>query len=224
MLQAADVERLMESLPLLRQAGPERLRALRDRAFVARIPANRDVFVEGDRVDAIPLLVRGTVRVYQTSETGREVTLYRFGPGESCVLTANSILTRQAFPAVATVEEEAEAVMVPADAFRAWVQSDDLWRAFFFELVAQRLARVMAVVDEVAFQRLDRRVAALLARRAREANPIRVTHQQIADELGSAREVISRIVDDLRGRGWIAVRRGTIEVTDLPSLEELATA
>ena len=133
---------------------------------MARIPAGRDVFVEGDEVGAIPLLVSGTVRVYQLGETGREVTLYRFRPGESCVLTANAILTEQSFPAIATVEDDAEAVMIPAQVFREWVATEALWRIFFVQLVAQRLESVMNVVDEVAFRRLDQRVATLIARRA----------------------------------------------------------
>lgn len=180
------------------------------------------MFVEGEQVGAIPLLISGTVRVYQIGQTGREVTLYRFRPGESCVLTANAILTRRSFPAIATVEEAAEAVMIPAETFREWVARDDLWRGFFVDLVAQRLASVMGVVDEVAFRRLDQRVAALLTRRARLANPIPITHQEIADELGSAREAISRVLEDLAVKGWISSTRGQIEVTDLSALEKAA--
>ncbi len=188
---------------------------------MARIPAGRNVFVEGDRVGAIPLLVSGVVRVYQVGETGREVTLYRFRPGESCVLTANAILTGQAFPAIATVEEEAEAVMVPAGTFRDWVGHEELWRGFFVDLVAQRLASVMTVVDEVAFRRLDVRVAALLAARASVSNPVRITHQEIASELGSAREAVSRVLEDLAARGLIEPGRGSLNVRDVPGLESL---
>src|SRR5579859_928393 len=154
MIGDRDLPRIVRALPVLQEADAALLRAFRERASLARIPAGRDVFVEGDQVTAIPLLISGTVRVYQIGETGREVTLYRFRPGESCVLTANAILTRRTFPAIATVEEAAEAVMIPAETFRAWVARDDLWRGFFFDLVAQRLASVMGVVDEVAFRRL----------------------------------------------------------------------
>lgn len=222
MLTDAQLARVIESIPRLQQATSSQHRALKESAFLAKIPVGRDVFVEGDRVDAIPLLLSGTVRVYQVGETGREVTLYRFRPGESCVLTANAILSGQAFPAIATVEEEAEAVMVPATTFREWVGRDELWRGFFVDLVAQRLASVMAVVDEVAFKRLDVRVAALLARRAREANPVRVTHQEIASELGSAREAVSRVLEDLASKGLVEPGRGEITVADPRALESLA--
>ena len=222
MLEDDDLARIVDAIPVLRDATPEQLRALQLHGFLARIHVGRDVFVEGQHVGAIPLLISGTVRVYQIGETGREVTLYRFRPGESCVLTANAILTEQSFPAIATVEDDAEAVMIPAQTFRAWVASEDLWRGFFVDLVAQRLASVMAVVDEVAFRRLDQRVAALLASRARRGNPIPVTHQEIAAELGSAREAVSRVLEDLDAKGLIRSTRGRIEVTDPVALERLA--
>ncbi|MBI3750737.1 MAG: Crp/Fnr family transcriptional regulator [Chloroflexi bacterium] len=210
------------ALPVLRSAPAALLDEFRRIAFIARIPAGRNVFVEGDRVGAIPLLISGTVRVYQVGETGREVTLYRFRPGESCVLTANAILTGQGFPAIATVEDEAEAVMVPAETFSRWVGRDDLWRQFFVDLVAQRLASVMSVVDEVAFKRLDQRVAALLARRARDTPSVRITHQEIAAELGSAREAVSRVLEDLAAKGLVQPGRGTVVVPDVAALEAIA--
>ena len=218
-LTEAELARAVAALPLLAKADDETLRRLAERGYLARIPVGRDVFVEGQEVDAIPLLLSGAVRVYQIGETGREVTLYRFRPGESCVLTANAILTGKSFPAIATVEQEAEAVMVPADSFREWVAGQALWRGFFVDLVAQRLASVMSLVDEVAFQRLDRRVAALPAQRALRENPIAITHQEIAAELGSAREAVSRVLEDLSSRGLIVLTRGRIEVLDPAALE-----
>jgi CRP/FNR family transcriptional regulator len=219
MLSEAALQRAIHALPVLQRADPRLLDEFRRLAFSTHIEAGQDVFVEGDRVDAIPLLVRGTVRVYQVGETGREVTLYRFRPGESCVLTANAILSGRAFPAIATVEEAADAVMVPAASFREWVRRDDLWRGFFVDLVAQRLASVMAVVDEVAFRRLDARVAGFLAQRARVSNPIQITHQEIASELGSAREAVSRVLEDLAAKGLIDVGRGRVTIRDVPGLE-----
>ncbi len=207
---------------MLRGATPEVVRAFRTHGYVAHIPAGRDVFVEGDKVGAIPLLISGTVRVYQLGETGREVTLYRFRPGESCVLTANAILTEQSFPAIATVEDDAEAVMIPAQTFREWVAGEALWRTFFVQLVAQRLESVMNVVDEVAFRRLDQRVAALIARLAATQNPVLITHQEIAAELGSAREAVSRVLEDLAAKGLISSARGRIGVLDIHALEKAA--
>lgn len=191
-------------------------------AFQARLPAHRDVFVEGDRANAIAFLLSGVVRVYKIGETGREITLYRFGSGESCVLTANAILSQQTFPALATVEEDAEAIMIPAETFRAWIGRSEAWRSFVFELMAQRLSSMLAVVDEVTFRRLDARLAALLGERGRQQKLIRVTHQEIAADLGSSREVISRVLADFAALGLVRLGRGTIEVVDGQRLAERA--
>jgi CRP/FNR family transcriptional regulator, anaerobic regulatory protein len=217
-----DYDRLMPALPFLRQADPEMIREFMATAYLARIPAGRDIFVEGDRTDGIALLLNGVVRVYKIGETGREITLYRFGLGESCILTANAILSHQSFPAIATVEQDAEAVMVPASAFREWVRRTDLWRDFLFTLLSQRLVSVMAIVDEVAFRRMDARVAGLLAQRGRAGNPVRITHQAIAAELGSSREVISRILEDFAGQGLVRTARGSIDILDAVALAERA--
>jgi CRP/FNR family transcriptional regulator len=222
MLDEKVYARISHHLPLLRQAGPQLVHEFRQAAFHARIPAGRDVFVEGDRTEAIALLISGVVRVYKIGETGREITLYRFGLGESCILTANAILSRQTFPAIATVEKEAEAVMIPAETFRDWVRRHDLWRDFVFDLLSQRLSTLMAVVDEVVFQQMDRRLAGLLLRKAAAGDPLKVTHQELAADLGSSREVISRLLEDFSRQGWIRSGRGSIELLDREALNSCA--
>jgi CRP/FNR family transcriptional regulator len=218
MINKAEYERLVQALPILVQADPVLQREFQETAFFMRIPKGRDVFIEGDHVDAIALLISGVVRVYKISETGREITLYRFGNGESCILTANAILSQKNFPAVATVEKDAEAVMIPAEAFRDWVRRYDLWREFVFELLSQRLSSVMVIVEEVAFRRMDSRLAAFLVERSGLSGSIPITHQEIAAELGSSREVISRILEDFSAEGLLHVTRGAIEILDKEAL------
>ena len=219
MINQGQFDRIAQALPILQQADTHLLREFQQAAFYARIPAGHDVFVEGDDVEAIALLISGVVRVYKIGETGREITLYRFGLGESCILTANAILSQKTFPAIATVEREAEAVMVPAETFRSWVRRYDLWREFVFDLLSQRLSSVMMIVDEIAFRRMDARVASLLLTRSRLGNPIRITHQEVAAELGSSREVISRLLEDFAERGVIRSGRGEVEILDFDFLE-----
>jgi CRP/FNR family transcriptional regulator len=218
MINPEQFDRIARALPILQRADPSLKREFLQTAFLARIPQGKDVFAEGDPIEAIALLISGEVRVYKIGETGREITLYRFGNGESCILTANAILSRQSFPAVATVQREAEAVMIPADAFRDWVRRYDLWRDFVFDLLSQRLSSVMTLVDEVAFRRMDARVAGFLLRRGGLQNPIPVTHQEIAAELGTSREVVSRILEDFVGRGLTRMTRGAVEVLDFHAL------
>ncbi len=217
-------DRIAQVLPILQRVGPELAREIRESATLRRLPAGQDVFHSGDTVGSIPLLISGVVRVYQIGKTGREVTLYRFRPGESCILTANSILSSQLYPAIASVEEDAEALMVPAEDFDRWVRESDVWREFVFELVSQRLASVMTIVDEVAFGRLDTRVAVLLLERGRADNPIRITHQEIADELGSSREVISRLLEDFSQASLVRTERGSIEIMNFDGLKARSDA
>ena len=219
MIDTHQFNRIAQSLPILQQAEAAFVREFQQAAFFARIPAGRDVFLEGDRVEAIALLISGVVRVYKVGETGREITLYRFGNGASCILTANAILSQKTFPAIATVEQDAEAVMIPSDKFREWVRRYDLWREFVFDLFSQRLSTVMAIVDEVAFRRMDSRVASLLINRGEIQNPLRITHQEIAAELGSSREVVSRLIEDFVCEGSIRSGRGMVEILDFQRLK-----
>ena len=219
MINEENYNRIARALPILRRADPQLAREFRQAASIVRLPAGSDVFAEGDRVDSIALLLAGVVRVYKIGETGREITLYRFGLGESCVLTASAILNQKTFPAIATVEQDGEAVMIPAETFRSWVYRDDLWRGFVFDMLSQRLASVMEILDQVAFHRMDARVASLLLIRSRVQNPIRITHQEIAAELGSSREVISRLLEDFASRRLVRVGRGEVEVVDAAGLE-----
>jgi len=222
MIDEEHFERIADAVPILRQADPALHREFMQKAFLARIAVGRDVFVEGDRADTIALLLSGSVRVYKIGASGREITLYRFGHGESCILTANAILSQQSFPAIATVEQQAEAAMIFADDLRDWVGRYDLWRGFIFDLLSQRLSGVLEIVEEVVFRRMDTRLATLILEYGRAQNPIRITHQEIADELGSAREVISRILEDFAAQGWIQTKRGRIEVIDKRALQRRA--
>jgi CRP/FNR family transcriptional regulator len=220
MINSEQFERIARALPILKHADPRLLQEFQNTAFFAHIPEGRDVFIEGDHVDAIALLISGVVRVYKIGETGREITLYRFGNGESCILTANAILSQKNFPAIATVEKEAEAVMIPADSFRDWVRRYDLWREFVFDLLSQRLSSVMAIIEEIAFHRMDTRLAALLIERSLRSELIQITHHEIAAELGSSREVISRILEDFSAQGMLEVSRGSIRILEREALQD----
>jgi len=222
MIPQEKFQQILNALPILQRADPQLVQEFQRSAFYAPIPAGRDVFVEGDYPDSIALVVSGTVRVYKIGQTGREITLYRFGLGESCILTANAILSQKTFPAIATVEEALEAVIIPADLFRDWVKRYDLWREFVFDLLSDRLSTIMTIVDEILFQRMDQRVASWLVQQAEAQNPVQVTHQEIAADLGSSREVISRILEDFRQSGLIEPKRGMIEIVNKVGLESRA--
>ncbi len=221
MLNNDDYKRITNTIPLFHNAVPTLAHEVRQAANKLLIPAGTTVFTEGDEVQAIALLLSGVVRVYKIGETGREITLYRFGIGQSCILTATAILNQQSFPALAMVEQDAEVVMIPAQVFREWVRHYDVWRDFVFNLLSQRIMSLMLIVDEVAFQRLDLRVASLLLQRTEHTSILRMTHQEIADEIGSSREVISRVLENFSKQGLIRPARGMIEVLDRVTLQRL---
>ncbi|MCL6509344.1 MAG: Crp/Fnr family transcriptional regulator [Anaerolineae bacterium] len=215
MLRDSDLKRVVPALPFMASASADLVRDFLSEASIRAIPAPTQIFVEGDECGAIAILLSGTVRVFKVGETGREITLYRFDRGESCILTANCILGNRQFPAIAVVERDAEAIVIPATAFRDWVNRYEPWRDYVFDLLSRRLATVMAVVDEVAFRRMDARIADFLARRLTSASPsLRITHQEIAAELGTSREVVSRILEDFTEGRLIETGRGAIRLLD----------
>ena len=224
MIEESERERVRAALPLLSRLGADVTEDFMRDATVARIPAGRDVMAEGERVAAVPLLLSGAIRVFRIGESGREITLYRFGRGECCVLSADSILGNRLFSANAQVEDEVEVAFVPAVTFDRWLSRSPGWRAFVFEAMSRRLLSLLDTVDDVAFRRMDVRVAQLLLQRCSgQKATVAVTHQAIAADLGSSREVISRVLEDLQGRGLIQLSRGAVEVLDPELLEEAAS-
>jgi CRP/FNR family transcriptional regulator len=224
MLTRERYAQLLESFPFLAGASPPLATEMRGTLRRARLPAGRNLFQPGDRATSLPLLLSGGIRVYLLGRNGREITLYRFDRGEACLLSANAILADNPLPAAAVVEERAEAVLVPAAALRSWVGEHALWRDFVFALNSRRLSEVLGIVDAVVFQRMDARVATLLLERGGNAGPLRITHQEIAAELGTSREVVSRIVESLAGTGVLRVGRGRIEVLSPDALAAFAAA
>ncbi|MCS6772504.1 MAG: Crp/Fnr family transcriptional regulator [Anaerolineae bacterium] len=186
------------------------------------MPARSQIFAEGDECNALAFMLKGVVRVFKVSETGREITLYRFERGESCILTINCILGNRQFPAVAVAEENAEAVMVAAEAFRTWIDRYAFWRSYVFNLLSQRLAAVIEVVDEVAFRQMDARVAEWLLVHAGSSDQVKATHQAIAADLGTSREVVSRILQDFVADGMVETGRGFILLRNRDSLQRRA--
>jgi CRP/FNR family transcriptional regulator len=213
MIGEKDRPRVTGALALLGRLEPDMASEFMQAASLARFPVGRDLLAEGERVDAVPVLVSGRVRVYRIGATGREITLYRFSQGECCVLSADSILGNRLFPANAQVEESAEVAFVPASIFDRWLARSAAWRRFVFEALSRRVVSLVDTVDDVAFRRMDVRVAQLLVRRSGgRQGTVAITHQAIADELGSSREVVSRILEDLQARGQIRLSRGAVEL------------
>lgn len=209
-------------LPFLNDSSAPITREFYAHAFPAALPAGHTVFAEGDACGAFAIVLEGSIRVYKVGETGREITLYRVTTGESCMLTINCIMSQRDFPALAVVDKACRAMLVPNETFRQWVHTHAPWRNYVFDLLSRRLAGVMTVVDEVAFRHMDARVAELLLRTAKTSGePVRITHQAMASELGTSREVVSRILEDFADAGMIETGRGSVTLRSLERLRAI---
>lgn len=213
-----DLDEIEAHFPFLMQASAAVRSEVQRRTHVQRLPAGTTLFWEGDECSHLALVLTGSVRVYKVGESGREITLYRIEARESCILTASCILSRTGFPAFAVAETDVRALLVPAPVLREWVARDEGWRDYVVGLLAQRLSTVIATVEEVAFRRVDARIADHVLQLTAQTPRVNVTHQDIALELGTAREVVSRILKDFERSGAVALERGALTVLDRQAL------
>lgn len=204
-------EKIFNLFPLFRQAGQDVTAELFQHSKLAELPADQLICMEGNKCSCIPLVLEGRARVYKLSESGREITLYHVEPGESCIMTASCILSGVEFPAYAATETAVKAIVIPPEILHRWVNEYEVWRRFLCGMLASRLAEVIAVVEEVAFKRVDIRAAEYLLKVIDKDGAILKTHQSIATDIGTSREVISRILKDFEHKGLVCLSRGKIQ-------------
>jgi len=209
--------------PFMQRAGAEFKKVFYEIAQYAELPAGVSIGDEGQQCSQLAMVLDGVGRVFKLSSSGREVTLYRIYSGESCVLTASCIMNHGMFPAMAVTETSVRAIVIPQGSVRQWFCGEPQWQQFIFGLLSHRLASIISVVEEVAFKRIDVRLAQQFSRAIARGEPIILkTHAELAADVGSSREVVSRILRDLAHRGLIQSSRGHIEVLDAAALEQLA--
>lgn len=197
---------------------------LLERSSIVEIPKDANLFGPGTRPDSLILLLAGSVRVEQMSESGRAIILYRINAGESCIMTTACLLAFEDYTARGIAECDLQAVAVSRELTDQLLAGSQDFRQFIFGAFARRITELFRVVEEVAFQRIDVRLAQKLLELAGNDVVVSTTHQQLAEELGSAREVISRQLRELQRRGWIQQSRGLITLLDLDNLSELSSA
>ncbi|MBI5257469.1 MAG: Crp/Fnr family transcriptional regulator [Burkholderiales bacterium] len=176
------------------------------------------LFEEAAPCGGFPLVLAGEVRVARGAPNGRALELYRVGPGEVCVASTSCLFGRGLLVAHGIAAVATELVVLSPTEFERWV-SHEPFRRFVFGNFADRLADLMSLVEAVAFQRLDQRLASALLGRGQQ---IELTHQVLADELGTVREIVTRLLRRFERSGWIALGRQRIEVLDAPALRALA--
>jgi CRP/FNR family transcriptional regulator, anaerobic regulatory protein len=212
----------LDVFPGLQQLPPDQLALLANSAVIANMPAGSQIYGPGHAPESYLLLVEGTVRVQQVSETGREIVLYRVSAGESCALTTACLMGYEDYLAEAVAETDIRAVAIPRRAFDDLIAQSADFRRFVFTAFSQRVTNLFRVIEDVAFSRMDIRLAEKLLELAADKDQLAVTQQQLASELGTAREVISRMLTEFHRRGWISSTRGSITLQNRPALDRLA--
>ena len=219
-------DKLLHAFPFLREV-PAKVRDELLSQSVRRALEHKQVLVrDGKECAWLPFVLEGALRVYKASDTGRELTFYRIEKGESCILTATCILNGGSFPAIAEADGPTELLLVPSKLVLDLVDRSPQWRQFVFAQFSRRLESALILVEEVAFRHIDARIAAFLLREAGTGGgtaAIRRTHGAIADELGTSREVVSRILKDFESAGVIAISRGSISILDEKRLQASVT-
>ncbi len=219
MLDSATRSRLLLHYPMLGALPAVELDALCSQAMQMSLPAGAVVFDENQPCQGFPLILSGSLRVIKASPSGRELQLYRVIPGESCILTSSCLLGNSRYQARGITEQALEMVLLPAPAFHLLLGKYDVFREYVFHLFSDRLTDLMQLVSAVAFQKLDQRLAALLVAKS---SPLHITHQALADELGCAREIVSRLLKGFAEQGWVKLAREQIEISDPNALQHFA--
>lgn len=178
---------------------------------LVNLPAGQHICLEGASCKHLAFVLSGSGRIYKLGASGREITLYRVESGDCCILTLSCIHSARTFPAFAVCETPLQAIIVPANIIRQWMDAESTWRDYAWSLIADRLADVISLVEEVTFRRMDERLADYLEQSTQAT--LKITHQQIAADLGTSREVISRLLKDMQQQGKLELGRGWIKLS-----------
>ena len=189
-----------------------------------KFPAGTVMFRQQDPCDNFAWLISGEVRIYQHSSDGREVTLYRVKAGDLCILSLNALLGNRNYPAEAVAETEISGLMMQGAVFLDAVNGSESFRNCVIKTLSDRLYETMTLVSDIAFRRLDLRLACLLGQRFERScgKSLTITHAELARELGTIREVISRILKEFEHQQCIRLSRGRIELVSRQGLDWFA--
>lgn len=197
----------------------ERLISIIEHGEYREMRTGERLFSPSEPCGGFPLLLDGSVRVVRETDHGKSIALYTVHAGELCVVSNESLFTSPGLMATGYAETPVTVLSLSADTVDSLLASEPAFRRFFFGLISARLADLVLTVEAVAFLKLDQRLAVLLV----EKGPrVALTHQVIADQLGVAREMVSRVMRGFSEHGWITQSREVIEVLDVAALDRLS--
>lgn len=199
-----DIEELKKN-PLLR----EKISKI---GILKSIKQDDIILREDTYINSIPILLSGALKVTRKDSEGKEFLIYYIKPGESCVMSLLGSMYAEKSHIQAIAEEDSELLIIPISASTEWIKEFPEWTSYFFRIFQKRFEELLQVVDSVAFQKMDTRIFNFLLKKSEINNSktIQITHQQIADELGTVREVVSRILKQLERDNQIKLARNNI--------------
>ncbi len=190
-------------------------------ALLQKIPKGQFIAMEGENCNYLPIVKSGTVRVYKLSPNGQEMTLYRINSGETCILTMSCLLSSKEFPAIAFTETDSEIYLLDARLVKEWMDKYSIWRDYVVDYMSNIVLRVLTILENTTFNRTEIRIIDFLVTKSLiQGNKLKYTHQQIASEIGTSREVVSRILKDLESERIIKLSRGIISIQNFPLLKK----
>lgn len=210
-----DKKNFLDSFPELDR--PEILEELKNSAIKMTFDNEQVILDYDSEVVMIPMVIKGSIKVLQNDESGKEILLYYIKPGESCIMSILASKKNQRSQIRAVASEQTEVIVFPSSLLNNWSDNYKNWNEFVFNLYQTRFEELIHIVNELAFSKVDKRLLELLETKAQMSgnSQLVITHQQIADELGTAREVISRILKKLENDGIVKLMRGKIEIISL---------
>ena len=224
MLNETERAFLETSLPFFQKLSPSEKKVLLQHAGSTAYRKGESIHSADYKCLGLLLVKSGSLRVYMMSEDGREITLYRMGPGEACVLSASCVISAITFDVHIDAEEDTELFLVAAPAFATLSQQNIYVECWSYRVATERFSDVIWALQQVLFMRMDQRLAVFLldALSRTQGDTIKITHEQAARYIGSAREVVSRMLKYFAAEGVVEVSRGWIRVLDREKLRKLA--
>jgi len=212
----------LNTFPYLKQNRDKAWRNTAGKAMRMQVKRGSVLFRDGDACNGYVLVVSGAIRVQKIDPQGHEMVLYRVEEGQSCMLTTTCLLAHQQYPAEGVAETDVDMVLLPLDAFDAALAGSPAFRQFVMANIGSRISDLMLLLEDVAFGRKDVRLAAFLLKSAKQnGDVLELTHRQLAVELGTAREVVSRLIKDFERKGMVALGRNKITVLDIKSIQNI---
>ena len=212
---------LRKLFPALADAPAPTIARIVEHGIHRKVRAGTILFDPQTPCGGFPFVLAGTIKVLQRYPNGREMPLYVVKPGESCLLSGSCLLGRNDYAATGIAGSDVEMLILPPVDFRALIATDEAFRNHVFNLFGERLSTLFSLVEAIAYQKLDQRLAALLLTKG---DPVHATHQVLADELGSVREIVSRLLRSFEDKGWVDLARERIRIADRDALAALARA